>query len=141
MQHKKLRRTLTAAMLTLVATAAFSQENAMSAKIPFAFRAFGSDLPSGRYTIRPARGSSGSSGVVQLRNLDSGKTVLIPSKIPLSEAQDARPRLIFRCEDEQGCSLARLWSGTGTGMEFPTPALTASERERLETIYLDRFRK
>jgi hypothetical protein len=138
MQHKNLRRTLTAAMLTLLATTAYSQHNVLTAKIPFGFRAVGSDLPAGPYEVRQ---TSGSSRALELRNLDTGKTVFIPSKDPaLSEAGDARPRLIFQCGGEGNCSLARLWSGTGAGVEFSTPALTSAQRERMETIYLDRFK-
>ena len=140
MQQKILKRTLTAALLTLFATAAYSQNHAMSAKIPFAFRAFGSELPSGRYEVRPATGSNGIAGIMELRNLDTGKAVMIPSKVPLTEPKDALPRLIFQCGGEEGCSLAKLWSGTGSGLEFPTPSLTAAQRERLETVYLDRFK-
>ena len=127
----------TAAMLTLGATAAYSQEYAMTAKIPFAFRAVGSDLPAGSYKVQRTANAS----TMELRNVDSGKAVFIPSKGgALSESKDARPRLIFQCASEQGCSLAKLWSGTGNGLEFPTPARTAAQRERQETIYLDRFK-
>jgi len=140
MKQKSLKRTLTAAMLTLVATAAYGQPNVLTAKVPFAFRAVGSDLPAGQYKIVPA-GSAGSMGTMELRNMDTGKTVFIPSKAPTSETKDGRPRLIFQCGGEEGCSLATLWSGTGRGLEFPTPALTASQKERRETIYLDRFKE
>ena len=34
---------------------------------------------------------------------------------------------------------AEDWSGAGSGLEFATPALTAPQKERRETIYLDRF--
>jgi hypothetical protein len=141
MKHKMLKRTLTAAMLTLAASAAYAQTNVMTAKIPFAFRAVGSDLPAGRYKIVPAAGST---GTMEWRNMDTGKAVFIPSKVPVTESatgsRDARARLIFQCGGEEGCSLATLWSGTGTGVEFGTPPLTASQKERRETIYLDRFK-
>jgi hypothetical protein len=138
MKHKNLKRTLTAAMLTLVATAAYGQNIALTAKIPFAFRALGSDLPAGRYEVRPMKGNPGN---MELRNLDTGKALFIPSKdSPLAESKGERPRLIFQCGGEETCSLAKLWSGTGTGREFSTPALTAAQRERLETIYLERFK-
>jgi len=142
MKQKSVRRTIIAAMLTLAASAAYGQDNGTVAKIPFAFRAAGSDLPAGRYRVDPATGDSGSTG---FRNLDTGKTVFIRSKAPItapvSESKDARPRLIFQCGGEEGCSLARLWSGSGNGLEFPTPKLTANQRERRETIYLDRFKE
>jgi hypothetical protein len=140
MKSKNLNRMLTAALLTLVATAAYSQTDAMTAKITFAFRAVGSDLPAGLYKVTRPPGGSGSSRTLELRNMDTGKTVFIAARVPVTESEDARPRLIFRCGGEEGCSLATLWSGTGSGLEFPTPALTASQRERHETIYLDRFK-
>ena len=140
MKQKNLKRTLTAALLTLVATAAYAQTNAMTAKISFAFRAVGSDLPAGRYRVAPATAAPGSSRAMELKNIDTGKTVYILAKAPMTESEGARPRLIFRCGGEEGCALASLWSGTGAGLEFSTPALTASQRERRETIYLDRFK-
>jgi len=137
MKQKSLKHAFTAAMLTLVATAAYGQDNAMTAKIPFAFRAVQSDLPAGRYKVSQAAAS----GTMELRNLDTGKAVFILSKnASPSDSKDARPRLIFQCGGEGGCALASLWSGAGAGMEFPTPALTAAQRERRETIYLDRFK-
>ena len=149
MKQKSLKRTLTAAMLTLVATAAYAQTNTLTAKIPFAFRAVGSDLPAGQYKIVPGAGSAGTMGTMELRNMDTGKVVFIASKVPVNESapnsargsKDARPRLIFQCGGEEGCSLATLWSGAGSGVEFATPALTASQKERRETIYLDRFKE
>jgi hypothetical protein len=139
MKQKNLRRTLIAAMLTFAAVA-YGQENGTAAKIPFAFRAAGSDLPAGHYRVGP---STGDSVNMELQNTDTGKTTFIQAKTLITEpkeSKDARPRLIFQCGGEEGCSLAKLWSGTGNGLEFPTPKLTANQRERRETIYLDRFK-
>jgi hypothetical protein len=137
MKNKNLKHTLTAALLTLVATAAYGQTGALTANIPFAFRAVGSDLPAGRYRVARAAGTD---WATELRNLDTGKAVVIMAKAPIKDSADARPRLIFRCGGEEGCSLISLRSGTGSGFEFSTPALTASQRERRETIYLDRYK-
>jgi hypothetical protein len=136
MTRKSLKHTLTAAVLTLVAGAAYGQDNAMTTKIPFAFRAAGSDLPAGRYRIGAPAGTAVN---MQLQNIDTGKTVYIRSNAPITESKAARPRLIFQCGGEESCSLARLWSGTGNGLEFATPPLTANQRERRETVYLERF--
>ncbi len=141
MKQKNVRRTLIAAVLTLAASAAYGQENGTTAKIPFAFRAVGSDFPAGQYRVGAMTGSSGD---LQLQNMDTGKTAFIRSKAPLTggatESKEVRPRLIFQCGGEEGCSLAKLWSGSGRGLEFATPKLTANQRERRETIYLDRFK-
>jgi hypothetical protein len=136
MTRKSLKHTLTTVALTLLAGAAYGQDNAMTTKIPFAFRAAGSDLPAGRYRIGPPTGTAVN---MQMQNIDTGKTVYIRSNAPITESKAERARLIFQCGGEEGCSLARLWSGTGSGLEFPTPPLTANQRERRETIYLDRF--
>jgi hypothetical protein len=138
MKQKSLRRTFIAALLTLVAGAAYGQDNGTTAKIPFAFRAAGSDLPAGRYRVGPTTGDSVN---MELQNLDTGKRVFIQAKALITDRKDARPRLIFQCGGEEGCSLARLWSSAGTGLEFPTPKLTANQRERRETIYLERFKE
>jgi hypothetical protein len=142
MTQKNLRRTMTAALLTLVATAAYGQENALVAKIPFGFRANGSELPAGRYRIARQNGSLGAATTMELRNLDNGKAIFLPSMVPMTErpsnGKDAR--LIFHCAGDDGCALETLWSGTGTGMEFSMPPMTASQRERHETIYMDPFK-
>lgn len=78
---------------------------------------------------------------MELRNLETGKAVFLLAKdASLTESKQGRPRLIFRCRGE-GCSLATLWSGSGSGLDFPFPALTANQKERRETIYLDRFKE
>jgi len=141
MKQKSLRRTLIAVLLAFSASAAYGQENGTAAKIPFAFRAAGSDLPAGRYRVGPTAGDSVD---IQLQNLDSGNTLYIQAKSLVTESKeskDARPRLIFQCGGEEGCSLSKLWAGTGAGLEFPTPKLTANQRERRETIYLERFKE
>jgi hypothetical protein len=140
MKQKSVKCTLTAALLTLVATAAYSQSNALTAQVPFAFRAVGSDLPAGRYMVSPVRAASGDSRTMELRNIDTGKAVFLPSKSPAKDSKEERPRLVFQCVDDEGCSLTSLWSGAGNGLEFSTPALTAAQRERRETIYLDRIK-
>ncbi len=137
MNKRSLRYTLTAALLTLACTAAYSQTNTLTATIPFAFRAVGSDFPAGKYKVRPAKGASGALGTMQLQSVDTGKSVFIQAKAPATESKNARPRLMFQCVSDEGCALSKLWSGTGSGMEFPTPALTPSQKERYETIYLD----
>jgi hypothetical protein len=139
MRQKNAIPLFNAAILTLVATAAYGQD-VLTAKVPFAFRAVGSDLPAGRYRVDRPTGTSGTTGTMELRNMDTGKAVFIISKAPVTESKNERPRLIFRCVGDEGCSLATLWSGTGAGLEFPTPALTAAQRERRETIYLDRYK-
>src|SRR5271170_1832459 len=109
MKQKSLRRTITAAMLTLIATTAYGQDYPMTAKVPFAFRAAGSDLPAGRYKVeRPPN-----SATLTLRNVETGKTIFIPYRDPVTEAKTARPRMIFECGGEGGCSLATLWAGSG----------------------------
>lgn len=136
MKQKSLRQTLTAALLVLAAGAAYGQDRVTTAKIPFAFRALGSDLPAGRYKVVR---SAGYSANMQLQNIDTGKSVFINAKTSVTDPKDQRPRLVFQCGGEEGCALARLWEGTGTGLEFATPPLTANQRERRETVYLDRF--
>jgi len=142
MNIKNLKHLFSAALLTLVATAAYAQiqDKVLVAKIPFAFHAVGSDLPAGMYKVSPGPGSSGSNGTMELRNIDTGKSIFIASEVPMTDTKDGRPRLTFQCVGQEGCSLATLWSGRGSGLKFPTPALTGAQRERLETIYLDRFK-
>jgi len=135
MKQKNLTLTLTAAVLTLVTAVAYGQNNPLTATIPFAFHAANSNLPAGRYRVARASGTMGGSGIMQLRNLETGKSVFLASRVPITDSEDTRPRLVFRC-GESGCALATLWSGEGTGMEFATPKLPAAEKERSEVAYL-----
>lgn len=136
MRQKNLRNTLIAAVLTVAAGAAFGQDTETTATIPFAFRAVGNDLPAGSYKILPALGSV----TLRLENVDTGKSVFIHARAPISASKAERPRLIFQCGGEEGCALATLWSGADSGLTFATPKLTANQRERRETVYLDRFK-
>jgi hypothetical protein len=136
MTQKSLRRILIAATLTLAASAAFSQDTQTTATIPFAFRAVGNDLPAGQYKVLPTTGSP----ALRLLNTDTGKSVFIHAKAPITASKAERPRLIFQCGGEEGCALAMLWSGADSGLTFATPKLTANQRERRETVYLDRFK-
>jgi hypothetical protein len=137
MKQKIVGRTLLAAMLAVTAIGAYGQVNATTAKIPFSFRAAGSDFPAGRYRVVQAAGAM----TMELQDVGTGKSLFIGAKAHVTETGDARPRLIFRCGGEEGCALAKLWSGSGVGLEFHTPPLTPSQRERRETIYLDRFKE
>jgi hypothetical protein len=137
MKQKNLTSTLTAALLTLVTAAAYGQTNKMTADIPFAFHAGSSNLPAGRYQVAPATISS---AVMQVQNLDTGKTAYVPSKVPITESKAGTPRLVFQCRGEEDCTLAKLWSGAGGGLEFPTPAPTAAQREHSETTFVIRLK-
>jgi hypothetical protein len=79
-------------------------------------------------------------GAMELLNMETGKSVFIPSRVPITESKDVRPRLTFQCAAEAGCALSKIWSGAGSGLEFATPPPTASQKERYETIYLDRVK-
>lgn len=140
MKTRSLTCTLTAVLLTLVATVAHSQTGPLTANVPFAFRAVGSDLPAGKYVVAAAA-TAGAGRTMELRSLDTGKVVFLAGKPPSNETKDSRPRLVFQCVDEEGCALISLWSGAGgAGLEFSNPPLTASQRERRETIYFDRLK-
>jgi hypothetical protein len=139
MKQKTLTRTLVATLLTLVASVAYGQDRQTTAKIPFAFRVVGSDLPAGQYKVVHGAGDSVN---MQLQNMDTGKSVFVHAKTSIAGSDKHElPRLVFECGGEQGCTLARLFENTGRGLEFATQRLTANQRERRETIYLDRFRE
>jgi hypothetical protein len=134
MKQKSLTKTLVAALLMIAASTAYGQDRETTAKIPFAFRAVGSDLPAGHYKV--VHGSE-YSAIMQLQNMDTGKSVLLYAKTSIADSEKGwRSRLVFECGGE-GCTLARLFEGTGRGLELPIQRLTANQRERRETIYLD----
>jgi hypothetical protein len=136
MKMKGLKFGLTAILLSLGATAAYAQNVPLQAKIPFAFRAVGNDLPAGSYRISRQQGGAGAFGTMELRNTDTGKSIFIPAKVPTTERSGDHARLIFHCADKD-CSLESMWTGTGAGLEFATPPMTSSQRERHETVDLN----
>jgi hypothetical protein len=139
MKQRSLTKTLVAALLTIAGSAAYGQDRQTTAKIPFAFRAVGSDLPAGNYKVVHGAGYSVN---MQLQNMDTGKSVFLHAKTSIEDSEKhERSRLVFQCGSEEGCTLANLFEGTGRGLEFPTQRLTANQRERRETIYLDRFKE
>jgi hypothetical protein len=136
MKQKSLTKTLVAALLTIAASTAYSQDRETTANIPFAFRAIGSDLPAGHYKV--VHGSQ-HSAMMRLQNVDTGKSVLLYGKTSIVDSEKRwRSRLVFECGGNDGCTLATLFEGTGRGLELPMQRLTANQRERRETVYLDR---
>jgi hypothetical protein len=139
MKQRSLTKTLVATLLTIAGSAAYGQDRQTTAKIPFAFRAVGSDLPAGNYKVVHGAGYSVN---MQLQNMDTGKSVFLHAKTSIEDSEKhERSRLVVECGGEAGCTLARLFEGTGRGLEFRTQRLTANQRERRETIYLDRFKE
>jgi hypothetical protein len=108
MKQKNFARTLVAALLTLAASAAYGQDRETTAKIPFAFRAVGSDLPAGQYkVVRP----TGNSANMRLQNMVTGKSVFIHARTSITDSNDVRARLVFKCAGDEGCALASIWEG------------------------------
>lgn len=126
---------LTAAVMTLGAAAAYGQDT-LIANIPFSFRISGAELPAGKYAI--ARHGVGS-GVMELRGLTSNQSKFLMVRNSVDEYKSGGARLIFRCGEETGCALATAWTDRGRGWEFPTPKLTAAEKERVAVVYLERY--
>src|SRR5260370_19992971 len=69
--------------------------------------------------------------VMHVRNRATGESKLIMAQNRAADAKGGSPRLIFRCGDLSGCSLAAIWTTGGYGWELRVPRLSADERERL----------
>ena len=132
---KRLNRTLilTTAVLTLGAAAAYGQYP-LTAKVPFSFNIKGAELPAGDYTIAKMYGGP----VLQLRDSVSGKAVMAMTQNSSIERTPGGARLVFRCGDLSGCSLAKVWTDSGNGWEFATPRIAPDEKERLAVVFLNR---
>jgi hypothetical protein len=128
---KNLNRTLmlTAAVLTLGAAAAYGQ-NRVTADVPFSYRIVGAELPAGEYAVMQQ------GPFTMLRNVANGQAKMAMTTSRVSEAKDRGARLVFRCGDESGCSLAQVWTGDGNGWQLYTPRLTAGEKERLAVVFI-----
>ncbi len=56
---------------------------------------------------------------MRLQNMVTGKNVFIHARTSITDPNNGRARLVFKCAGEEGCALASIWEG--------------------ETVYLDRF--
>ena len=93
-------------------------QNAETATIPFGFSANQISLPAGEYTVA----KSGSEGVLQLRNNETRKSVLLA--FPVRNEGNAEPKLTFHCYADH-CFLAEVWMPG-----VPGYALWKSSREK-----------
>ena len=71
----------------------------VTAKIDFAFSAGGKVLPAGRYEIRP---QDSTSNVLTLRNVDAGKTEMVPFVTRLGQREGTKSVFVF---DKEGTKL------------------------------------
>jgi hypothetical protein len=123
---------LTAVGMTLSAAAAYGQE--LNANIPFAFQTTNANLSAGKYEVRVI--GKGALMIVQVANLDSGKSILASAYRGSEKPGNAR--LVFRCWDTRGCSLAEAYDGSGSAWHFTLPRPTSAEKERLAVVFLRR---
>jgi hypothetical protein len=130
-----LTRTLILAAVALIDAASAFAQNKGAANVPFSFRAFGKDLPAGAYSLIQTGNVGGAH--LMLRNQANGHAALLPIAMPADDSKNARPRLVFRCNDSSGCSLAAVWLADGHGWKLPTPRLKPAEIERMAFVYLE----
>jgi hypothetical protein len=103
-----------AALGALTAAAAFSSGwGVQNAKVPFAFRAGGMEMPAGTYSVEPQIGRATPMFVV--RNAETGKSSVVMT--PVSVAPDEtlegqQARLVFHCAGTE-CALAEVQPGLG----------------------------
>ena len=139
--NKTLQRALTGAALMISATAANAQNLPLIAKIPFAFRAVGSDLPAGEYTIRAM---SFGSAVLEIRNAATRETVYVfgdGQRIDTAwQSNGASPYLTFQCMGD-ACDLDSLASASRSPVRFGIPGRSRTGRKNTATIHLTPYLK
>lgn len=127
-------------MLAMFAAAGFAQD-AMKATIGFPFTAQGQKLDAGRYAVSSAKVAGGNSAYY-IRNLDTGKMILVAGFIP-NEVVGSAPdnaRLMFQCNEGEYCALRQIWDGTRRFSEIIVPKKNVRE-ERLMEVALVRSRQ
>ncbi len=129
---KNFNRTLilTAAALAL-STAVYAQDK-ITATIPFTFRASDGTHEAGTYAVLSKTGDP----VLQLRNEANGHSVNLKIGNPEGGGPgEARPRLVFHCQDDGGCVLAQVWTANGKGFSYPAPQVKAPKAESAVVVY------
>jgi hypothetical protein len=122
-------------ILAAAALAAVAQgQSAYKATIPFAFQAGRTPLTAGAYELRPE--SRGGSPVVSLRNVESGKTVLVAVAFPKQTDKWMNPQLQFRCRSGQ-CVMDSLWRGGSEGWVFAAPRKNGAGPEYTASVRLE----
>jgi hypothetical protein len=125
-------RTLTLSAAALTMGSALYAQSRLVAEIPFSFRVNGSEMPAGEYRVEAVHGDA---KVVYLTDGHSQKMAL---GINAGYGDTREARLIFSCRESNGCTLAQIWDGTGSGIQLLKPKMTSAEKERLAVVVLHR---
>jgi hypothetical protein len=91
-----------AGLAALLISPSLMAQNSETAEIPFDFHAGKTTLPAGTYTVVKAS----TSGILQLRNEDTNKSILLGAQGREIGKND--PRLTFRCYSGD-CFLSAVW--------------------------------
>jgi hypothetical protein len=94
-------------------------QNTETAEVPFDFHAGQSALPAGTYNVI----KTGSSGILQLRNEDTGDSIFVSPQG--REMANTKPKLAFRCYSGD-CYLSAVWMPDSLGYTF---SKTGREKE------------
>ena len=135
---KNLTTNLMLAAIALAAAPGLASAQQLKAEIPFGFRAQGTMVPAGTYTLKTD--STGGVPKFLLRSVASGYSILLANAIQGDpkkawEATGA-PVMEFECGDS-GCALNRLWSGGNyPAYRFSHPNAEKGERTHLAVIRL-----
>ena len=100
-----------AGLAALLSSPMLMAQNTETAEIPFDFHVGPSTLPAGTYTIAKA----GMSGILQLRNDDTSKSIFLGPQGRQSAKND--PKLTFRCYSGD-CFLSAVWMPGTPGYSF-----------------------
>jgi hypothetical protein len=140
-EGKKMKNLTTNLMLAAIALAAapgMASAQQLKAEIPFGFRAQGTLVPAGTYTV--TKDDTSSVPKFLLRSAESGKSILLVNPIQgdPKKAWEASGAAVleFECGDS-GCALNRFWSRRGApAYTFSHPKAEKGERTHLAVIRL-----
>ena len=135
---RNLTTNLMLAALALAAMPGVASAQQLKAEIPFGFRAHGTLVPAGSYTV--AKDGTSSVPKFLLRSVASGNSILLANAIQVDpkKAWEANGAAVieFECGDS-GCDLNRLWIRRGSpAYKFSHPSAEKSERTHLAVIRL-----
>jgi hypothetical protein len=101
-----------------------AQTYALSASIPFAFHANGTNCSSGTYVFQKDTNPDTES----LLNKDTGRSLFLGA-LPQSKVNHGSPRLVFHRYGNE-YFLSEVWNDQGTGTRFSASKLEKQVRER-----------
>lgn len=112
MKNQILNFIIATGLAAVIANTPALAENNHKAAIPFSFNAGGVEYAAGVYEVS----QMGYAGIVKLTSLETLKSHIVPTPIPIDSKAAASPKLVFQVTAD-GYKLSEVWLQGAPGMK------------------------